>query len=315
MTDRPSLHRGAHAYRLRLAAPRQLSRARRTARPRERQEDEGGAGLAARARLLRSRRRARVLSRARREGCASSRRSGSETYDAWKRANPDLGRAARARAARRASRGPSLAGVQRRERQRRDARCGRHGHERDRAEPSRTRRRLGRSRSVDQDLPEELRRFRARKLRRAQHPLRRARARDGCLQQRHRAARRPAAVCRDLLQLPRLPQAGAAVGVLNPASTSIYVFTHDSVFLGEDGPTHQPIEQLATLRATPNCYVVRPADRSKRSRRGSSRSAGKDAPWVLVLTRQKAAVPGRARRRRRRGALTCFPRPTAARPI
>ncbi|MBV8373533.1 MAG: transketolase, partial [Candidatus Eremiobacteraeota bacterium] len=40
----------------------------------------------------------------------------------------------------------------------------------------------------------------------------------------------------------------------------IFVFTHDSVFLGEDGPTHEPIEQLAMLRATPNCYVVRPAD-------------------------------------------------------
>ena len=41
---------------------------------------------------------------------------------------------------------------------------------------------------------------------------------------------------------------------------AIFVFTHDSVFLGEDGPTHEPIEQLATLRATPNCNVVRPAD-------------------------------------------------------
>ena len=41
---------------------------------------------------------------------------------------------------------------------------------------------------------------------------------------------------------------------------SIYVFTHDSIGLGEDGPTHQPIEQLATLRAQPNTYAVRPAD-------------------------------------------------------
>ena len=41
---------------------------------------------------------------------------------------------------------------------------------------------------------------------------------------------------------------------------SIFVFTHDSVGLGEDGPTHQPIEQLAMLRATPNLVVIRPAD-------------------------------------------------------
>jgi len=41
---------------------------------------------------------------------------------------------------------------------------------------------------------------------------------------------------------------------------SIFCFTHDSIGLGEDGPTHQPIEQLAALRATPNINVVRPAD-------------------------------------------------------
>ncbi len=56
---------------------------------------------------------------------------------------------------------------------------------------------------------------------------------------------------------------------------SIYVFTHDSVFLGEDGPTHQPIEQLATLRATPNCYVVRPADSLETLAAGSLPSAAR----------------------------------------
>ena len=40
----------------------------------------------------------------------------------------------------------------------------------------------------------------------------------------------------------------------------IYVFTHDSIALGEDGPTHQPIEQLASLRAIPNLIVIRPCD-------------------------------------------------------
>ena len=48
---------------------------------------------------------------------------------------------------------------------------------------------------------------------------------------------------------------------------AIFVFTHDSIGLGEDGPTHQPVEQLAHLRATPNHYVVRPG-RCERDRAG-----------------------------------------------
>ncbi len=56
---------------------------------------------------------------------------------------------------------------------------------------------------------------------------------------------------------------------------TISVFTHDSFFLGEDGPTHQPVEQLAMLRATPNCDVFRPADaaRDARSVEGGDRAA------------------------------------------
>ncbi len=73
---------------------------------------------------------------------------------------------------------------------------------------------------------------------------------------------------------------------------SIYVFTHDSVFLGEDGPTHEPIEQLATLRATPNCYVVRPADSLETLEAWKLAVAAKGAPWVLVLTRQKLPFLG-----------------------
>lgn len=74
---------------------------------------------------------------------------------------------------------------------------------------------------------------------------------------------------------------------------AIYVFTHDSVFLGEDGPTHEPIEQLAMLRATPNLRVVRPADALE------TREAWKLAidpssggPWALILTRQKVPFLG-----------------------
>ena len=73
---------------------------------------------------------------------------------------------------------------------------------------------------------------------------------------------------------------------------TIYVFTHDSVFLGEDGPTHEPIEQLATLRATPNCYVVRPADSLETLEAWKLALARKGAPWVLVLTRQKLPFLG-----------------------
>jgi len=73
---------------------------------------------------------------------------------------------------------------------------------------------------------------------------------------------------------------------------SIYVFTHDSVFLGEDGPTHEPIEQLATLRATPNCYVIRPADAIETLEAWKLAAAAKGAPYVLVLTRQKVPFLG-----------------------
>jgi transketolase len=73
---------------------------------------------------------------------------------------------------------------------------------------------------------------------------------------------------------------------------AIFVFTHDSVFLGEDGPTHQPIEQLATLRATPNCMVVRPADALEVVEAWKLAVSRKGAPWVLVLTRQKVPFLG-----------------------
>jgi transketolase len=72
----------------------------------------------------------------------------------------------------------------------------------------------------------------------------------------------------------------------------IFVFTHDSIFLGEDGPTHQPIEQLATLRATPNCYVVRPADSLETLEAWKLAVAARGAPWALILTRQKLPFLG-----------------------
>ncbi|MEX0823653.1 MAG: transketolase [Balneolaceae bacterium] len=67
---------------------------------------------------------------------------------------------------------------------------------------------------------------------------------------------------------------------------SIFVFTHDSIGLGEDGPTHQPIEHLAALRATPNVRVFRPADANETAYCWKEAILYDDGPSALVLTRQ-----------------------------
>ena len=67
----------------------------------------------------------------------------------------------------------------------------------------------------------------------------------------------------------------------------IYVFTHDSIGLGEDGPTHQPIEQLSALRCVPNMTVVRPADASETAEAWRVALLHRKGPIALVLTRQK----------------------------
>lgn len=70
----------------------------------------------------------------------------------------------------------------------------------------------------------------------------------------------------------------------------IYVFTHDSIFVGEDGPTHEPVEQLAALRAIPNLLVLRPADAEETEAAWRLALARTDGPTVLALTRQALAV-------------------------
>jgi transketolase len=75
----------------------------------------------------------------------------------------------------------------------------------------------------------------------------------------------------------------------------IYVFTHDSVGLGEDGPTHQPIEHLAALRAIPHLFVIRPADPAEVSEAWRIAILRRKAPTALALTRQKVAVIDRNR--------------------
>ena len=67
---------------------------------------------------------------------------------------------------------------------------------------------------------------------------------------------------------------------------SIWVWTHDSIFLGEDGPTHQPIEHLASLRAMPNLWVIRPGDANEVIQAWEIALNREDGPVALVLTRQ-----------------------------
>jgi len=67
----------------------------------------------------------------------------------------------------------------------------------------------------------------------------------------------------------------------------IYVYTHDSIGLGEDGPTHQPVEQLSALRAIPGMTLIRPADASETAEAWRAALKHKEGPVALVLTRQK----------------------------
>jgi transketolase len=82
----------------------------------------------------------------------------------------------------------------------------------------------------------------------------------------------------------------AALSHLRP----IYVFTHDSIGLGEDGPTHQPVEHLAALRAIPNVTVIRPADPAEVAEAWRAAIRHARGPVALVLTRQKVPVIDRA---------------------
>lgn len=75
---------------------------------------------------------------------------------------------------------------------------------------------------------------------------------------------------------------------------AIYVWTHDSIALGEDGPTHQPVEQIASLRAMPNIVVIRPADANETIEAWRAAMKHTGGPVGLVLTRQKLPVLDRS---------------------
>jgi transketolase len=71
---------------------------------------------------------------------------------------------------------------------------------------------------------------------------------------------------------------------------SIFVFTHDSIGLGEDGPTHQPVEHLASLRAIPNLIIIRPADANETVQAWKVALEKRDGPVAILLTRQGLPV-------------------------
>jgi len=70
----------------------------------------------------------------------------------------------------------------------------------------------------------------------------------------------------------------------------IYIFTHDSISVGEDGPTHQPVEQLASLRAIPGLTVIRPSDATETAEAWRFAAKNTDGPVALILSRQKLPV-------------------------
>ena len=71
-----------------------------------------------------------------------------------------------------------------------------------------------------------------------------------------------------------------------------YVFTHDSIAVGEDGPTHEPVEHLASLRAMPGLSVIRPADANETAEAWKLAVSSKNNPTVLVLSRQNLPTLG-----------------------
>jgi transketolase len=75
----------------------------------------------------------------------------------------------------------------------------------------------------------------------------------------------------------------------------VYIFTHDSIALGEDGPTHQPIEHLSSLRAIPGLTVIRPADANETAEAWKAAIEHRDGPVALIMTRQVVPVIDRSK--------------------
>ena len=92
------------------------------------------------------------------------------------------------------------------------------------------------------------------------------------------------------LQFSDYMRAAVRLGALMDVP-GIWVWTHDSIFLGEDGPTHQPIEHLAALRAMPNLWVIRPGDPTEVTVAWQTAINRTQGPTALILSRQGVPVP------------------------
>lgn len=110
---------------------------------------------------------------------------------------------------------------------------------------------------------------------------------------------------------------GYALGAVRLSALShfrvLYVATHDSIGLGEDGPTHQPVEMLEALRATPNTYVYRPADGNETSAAYACAISNSHAPAILAFSRQNLPhLPGSTVEKAMKGGYTVFDSTDAA---
>ena len=90
------------------------------------------------------------------------------------------------------------------------------------------------------------------------------------------------------MSLPITPRPSIRIAALSKLPV-LYIFTHDSVGVGEDGPTHQPVETVSGLRVIPNLDVIRPADPEETAGAFAAALARTDGPTLLALSRQ--AVP------------------------
>jgi transketolase len=82
----------------------------------------------------------------------------------------------------------------------------------------------------------------------------------------------------------------------------IYIFTHDSIGLGEDGPTHQPVEHVTSLRTIPNLVVLRPCDANETAAAWKIALERKDGPTALVLSRQNLPILAKPKNETAKGA-------------
>ena len=130
-------------------------------------------------------------------------------------------------------------------------------------------------------------------------------------------SRRAAHLHRDLLHLLGLQRPAMRLAALNHLPV-IFVFTHDSIGLGEDGPTHQPVEHLASLRAMPGMWVCARATPTRWPRPGKLALNRKNGPTTIVLCRQNVPTLDRAKYGAAAGAATrrlrAVATPTAATP-